>query len=378
MNQRKVIIVGAGIGGLVLAHSLHQKRISFEIYDRFPAHLTNSDGWAITLHSALAHLRNLLPGAQAALERISVCAGSGHSDQFAFYQGSPGKILSCGTTDTLDFVRANRHRLLEWLGHGVNINWGCTYLRHEIDNDTGRVTVIFTNGTSTQGHVLVGCDGLDSRVRNMLYYPIPAPLSTLPTRCIGGSVILDPAQYARQSTLSRSLYITYAQDCRLLVGLNTYAQGMAFAEYHWLLCFPADADSEIWERGATSERQLAFARNAVQGMEYDLCEVIYLTKPEKMFTPFLVRDRVPEILPDGAGPVTLIGDAAHPMSFFKGDGGNAAVEDAVRLAEYLHLVGASSSSCERALRLFEEEMVARVAPMVLQARQATSINVQAA
>ncbi|KZP08853.1 FAD/NAD(P)-binding domain-containing protein [Athelia psychrophila] len=372
MDQRKVIIVGAGIGGLTLAHSLHQKSILFEIYDKSPAHLIRSEGWAITLHSALAHLRNLLPDAPAALERISVCAGTGQSDQFAFYQGSTGTMLSSGTTNTLDFVRANRHRLLEWLGRSMNINWGCTYLRHEVDNDTGTVTVVFTNGTSTQGHVLVGCDGLDSRVRNMLYNPIPVPLSALPTRCIGGSVILDPAQYARQSLLSRSLYIAYAPDCRLLVGLNTYAQGLAFAEYHWLLCFPAGADSGVWARGATGERQLAFARNAVQGMNYALCEVVYLTKPERMFAPFVVRDRVPEVLPAGAGPVTLIGDAAHPMSFFKGDGANAAVEDAVRLAECLHLADASSTACERALRTFEEEMVARVTPMVLQARQATS------
>lgn len=127
-----------------------------------PAHLTRSNGWAVTLHSSLAHLRSLIPGAQSALKLVSVSAGTGKSDQFAFYEASTGNILSSGSTDTLDFVRANRCRLLEWLGRGVNINWGCNYLRHEVDSNTGMVNVVFTNGLSTQGYVLVGCDGIDS------------------------------------------------------------------------------------------------------------------------------------------------------------------------------------------------------------------------
>lgn len=132
---------------------------------------------------------------------------------------------------------------------------------------------------------------------------------------IGGSVILNPIQYARQSILSRSLYVAHATDFRLVVSLNSYAPDISWAEYHWLLCYADETagNPRSWARSATGERQLAFARNTVRNVHYDLCEIIYLTKPERMFKPFVVHDRVPEICP--AGPVTLIGDAAHPMSF---------------------------------------------------------------
>ncbi|KAF7981249.1 hypothetical protein HWV62_34623 [Athelia sp. TMB] len=410
-EQSKVIIIGASLGGLTLARSLARKLISFEIYDAHPANISRDSGWALTLHTALPHLRALFShtNANEILDKISVCAGSGQPDQFVFYDGRTADLLSAGSADTLDFVRANRGRLLDWLAEGVNVKWGCTYAGHEVHN--GAFTVYFTDGSSTQGHILVGCDGIDSRVRTMVYRNLSAPfapqpqLHNLPIGAIGGSVMLTPVQYARQSLLARSLYIAHGDagdpnypNLRLLVGLNSYAPDLSWAEYHWLLCYRIPASSSpggTWMNGATSERQLAWARGAVRGMHYDLCEVIFRTRPERMFTPFVIRDRVPEVL-EGAGPITLIGDAAHPMSFFNGDGGNAAILDAVCLAERLSLArfspagppawaassagsvagGAAASGWNEyatvsALRAFEGDMLARVGPMVKEAREAT-------
>lgn len=128
---------------------------------------------------------------------------------------------------------------------------------------------------------------------------------------------LNPTQYARQSARSRSVYTAYSNQTRLLVGLTAYAPDMSTAEYYWLLFF-TDAEarsSRYWTGNVTGERLLAFARNRVQDLQYDLCEIIYLTKPERTFKPFVVKDLVPDMCPPG--PVTLIGDASHPMSFCK-------------------------------------------------------------
>ena len=207
---------------------------------------------------------------------------------------------------------------------------------------------------------------------------------------IGGSAVLNPVQYARQNSISRSVYTVNANQFRLLVGLKSYAPDFSSAEYYWLLCFVDEAACapRFWTEYATGERQLAFARSKVKDLHYDFCEVIYLTQPEKTCRPFVVKDRVPELCPPG--PVTLIGDAAHPMSFCKfslkkfsrcdtysklavyGSGASAAIEDCASLAERLYQACWGQSSNEQALRLYEGEMISRVSETVLQAREVSS------
>ena len=84
--------------------------------------------------------------------------------------------------------------------------------------------------------------------------------------------------------------------------------------------------------------------------------------------------------PDGAGllpascPVTLIGDAAHPMSPFKGQGANQALIDAVQLARAVtrSTLGGGKLSIAVALDSFERTMLRRVTPKVAASREAAS------
>ena len=50
-----VIIVGAGIGGLVLAQSLRKQGISFEVFERDVDRNARFQGWAIVIHTYESH-----------------------------------------------------------------------------------------------------------------------------------------------------------------------------------------------------------------------------------------------------------------------------------------------------------------------------------
>lgn len=79
----------------------------------------------------------------------------------------------------------------------------------------------------------------------------------------------------------------------------------------------------------------------------------------------------PTLLPASIA-VTLLGDAAHPMSPFKGQGANQALLDAVSLARALRraeLFGGTAPLCE-ALKQYEDEMLARSASKVVASRAA--------
>lgn len=67
-----VLIVGAGIGGLVLAQSLRKQGISFEIFDRDVDKNARFQGWAISIHTyvslSLPNETSLLLGAGADMQ----------------------------------------------------------------------------------------------------------------------------------------------------------------------------------------------------------------------------------------------------------------------------------------------------------------------
>jgi hypothetical protein len=84
---------------------------------------------------------------------------------------------------------------------------------------------------------------------------------------------------------------------------------------------------------------------------------------------------VPPLMEAGTR-VTLIGDAAHPMSPFKGQGANQALLDAVALARALRsheLRGEQRLPLAAALRSFEEEMLPRSRAKVLASREAVEL-----
>ena len=71
--------------------------------------------------------------------------------------------------------------------------------------------------------------------------------------------------------------------------------------------------------------------------------------------------------------VTFLGDAAHPMSPFKGQGANQAIIDALVLARCLYssnLLHPQRQSLDNALRQYEEEMMERSSSKVLKSRLA--------
>jgi 2-polyprenyl-6-methoxyphenol hydroxylase-like FAD-dependent oxidoreductase len=67
----------------------------------------------------------------------------------------------------------------------------------------------------------------------------------------------------------------------------------------------------------------------------------------------------------GRGNVTLVGDAAHPMTPDLGQGAGQALEDAVVLAAHLR----DADGVETALRAYERERIARTTPLVRRSRQ---------
>ena len=57
-------------------------------------------------------------------------------------------------------MRAERHRLRDWLSTGIPIRWGKQVVA--IDHDDAGVQVTFEDSTTSRGDILVGADGINS------------------------------------------------------------------------------------------------------------------------------------------------------------------------------------------------------------------------
>lgn len=123
MSDAPVLIVGAGISGLVLAQYLQSHGVRFEIFDRDSALDARTGGWGLTLHWALPVLRALLP--PHLVERFSEtfvnkeASARGDVGSFQFFNLKSGEALYSVPAE--ERIRVNRGRLRELLTSGLDV-----------------------------------------------------------------------------------------------------------------------------------------------------------------------------------------------------------------------------------------------------------------
>lgn len=122
-----VLIIGAGVSGLLLAQHLKREGIPFRVFERDGDLATRGAGWGLTLHWSLAALQSLLPAGLA--ERI--CDESsvdrwadrrGEASRFPFFNLESGelKTQTPGAVKSAR-IRVTRERLRRLLAEGIDI-----------------------------------------------------------------------------------------------------------------------------------------------------------------------------------------------------------------------------------------------------------------
>lgn len=166
--------------------------------------------------------------------------------------------------------------------------------------------------------------------------PHDSRINNLPVACVVGGAVLPKVVYERQLQPSHSYHLVFGTDCRLVTLIGSVAPDKQSAWYYWRVNWiDEDARQEdYWLRTASAADRLALARRKCAQIDPRPKEVLEATAPDGMGGYIPVRDLIPATVPDGR--VTLLGDAWHPMTFFKGEGGNHVMQDALDLGRILH------------------------------------------
>ncbi|MFE0105943.1 FAD-dependent oxidoreductase [Streptomyces sp. NPDC059009] len=354
-TRTPVTIIGAGLGGLVLARVLHLHGIPVTVYEAESSPTARAQGGMLDIHERSGQLALREAGLMDEFRGIVL-----EGRQALRLLGRDGTVLfdraDDGTGGSPEVQRGElRRMLLDALPDGT-VRWGRKVIGVRPLAE-GRHEVTFAGGTTIVTSLLVGADGAWSRVRPLLSDAQPEYVGRsfvetslhdadsrhpATAKAVGGGtlVALDPdekgkwlvAHREKGGTLHAYITLTKPQDWFAAIDFTDAAAVAAVAEV-------ASAAARIVEEYAGWAPELTALITGGQ--------IPPVLRPLHALPVGHRWDRVPG--------VTLVGDAAH-LSTPNGEGANLAMQDGAELGEAL---AAHPDDIETALTAYERGLFPR-------------------
>ena len=353
-----VLIVGAGIGGLVLALELHRFRIPVRIYEQ--ANRLQQVGVGINI---LPHATKILAqlGLQEELEKFAVTP-----NRSAFYNRFGQLIYDepLGRAAGYEWPQLSIHRaelqnvlvraFLARVGP-ENLFFGHRCIG--VQQDEASISLRFDDGTRKRGSVAIACDGIHSEIRKQFYPQEGAPIYSGYNMWRGvtkHAPILGGATMIRAGWLATGKMVIYPIQDKIDTSGRQLVNWVAEVET------PQHIARDWNRRGNIDDFIGAFS-----DWQFDWLDAPALIRNAETILEFPMVDQEP-LERWSFGRATLLGDAAHPMYPRGSNGAGQAILDARALAEELDAGG----DPVKALRAYE----ARRLPMTSEVVRANRAN----
>jgi 2-polyprenyl-6-methoxyphenol hydroxylase-like FAD-dependent oxidoreductase len=343
-HNTQIAIVGAGLGGLTLARVLHVHGIAATIYEAEASADARGQGGLLDIHEYNGQLALKAAGLYEKFVAIILPGAEGQQ-----ILDKDGNVLldqpDKGNGGRPEVPRGELRRILLESLPADTIRWD-----HKLTTATslggGRHQLTFANGATVTTGLLVGADGAWSRVR---------PLLTDVKPVYAGISFIECFQWDREGRYRPS------DDTAGGVTLMAIAPGKGIIGHREadgaLRMYAALTRPEEWLASIDfSDRATALTRIAKEFEGWAPKLTALITDSETDPIPRTIHAMPVGHRWDRVAGVTLLGDAAHLMSPFAGEGANLAMYDGAELGK---AIAANAGDVEAALALYETDMFSR-------------------
>jgi salicylate hydroxylase len=366
----RVIVIGAGLGGLALAQGLRRSGVEVAVFERDRTPSDRLQGYRVHINREGSRALHACLPSQLFDAFVATCGqpntGIGmFTEQLRelVWFGSPAD----GRADPVDsFKSASRISLRQVLlsGLGDVVQFGKTFTHYEATGD--QVSAYFADGSRATGDLLVGADGGNSRVRKQLLphadridtgvvgiqaktWLTDDVIALAPQRLWEGPMMI-PGPGGRGMFLALHEFQPIPARFEELVGAEAATQRSYVMA--GLLRRRALLPSDLEQRGPSQLRELLLAQ--ISGWHPTLVRLVQASDLDTMLlTP--IRTSTP-VDPWPVSRVTLLGDAIHSMPPTGGIGANTALRDAALLAGNLGGAASGERAVADAIGDYETQM----------------------
>jgi 2-polyprenyl-6-methoxyphenol hydroxylase-like FAD-dependent oxidoreductase len=355
LENKQVAIIGGGPGGLTLARLLQLQNVNVKVYERDLNKNARVQGSPLDMHddSGLAAIRkanlfeefrtNFMPGADKTLlldEQATV-----------FYSDHETNLEEDFDNEYFrpEIDRGVLRKILIESLQPETIVWDSHFISMELQNEGWLLQ--FKNGLSVYADLVIGSDGANSKIRP--YITDIKPFYSGITMLEGNIYDSEKAAPQMHSLINGGKIMAFGNEKNILMGQKGDGALGFYASFKTDENWPIESRLDF----ADKEQILEWFKNA-----YPEWSTVWHELFENVSAPFIPRlincmplDQAWEALSN----VTIIGDAAHVMPPFAGEGANMAMLDALELSECL--TSDKYKTIQEAISFYESNMRERAA-----------------